>query len=907
MSTIIARISIWSNNPHLQSLLIQSSYNPSLQFSDYKKTSTNPYVLAIIQLNKDLGDISQRLISIYDHCRIKNQKLSVVIVHGETVFREKNLYFTQLLDQLGGGSPVHRLVFVKDIYHESLLDSETWLESYILESLLTKKINISSKGENQLYPLSVRDFITGLQKILFLSSTSGKAFWMVGDSITDLDLAYLIKKNLEDSDEQYEIEATAANYLGSDLTSLGNQSRASLNWEPVGDFSMDLRRAIQRLDEDRSKLMTSLHHLDIASKQTNFFKLTKTREFLEKLLDRYKHKKGRLKAIENSSELIKKIFEYSLALVALVYLLVTVSFITFTSMSLINQEKSLNFARNADTSSSVKALTVSSTFAKIGESSYSFVSPVFSLLAPTFHEKNHNLFVFLHYSQSSLENLQQTVSLAEKIYESLGNPSININYNDASLALRSNLSQIYENINQIRLITEKGKLPAFLENKLEASPEFKNISLIEQQVTQILKSSELIPAFLVGDSPKNVVILFQNSNELRSTGGVVDYLLALVMEQGRVVSRNIYNASEIDNLLTTKISAPPLINLYTGLESWQTRDLNYNPDFSLTASNFSAVIEQSLKFKPDIILAVNESLMVSLLEEDKGILLNGQNITSEIFKVELPKTSPNPLYSQLIDHYLDKIFNHRLSLLSLGRVIAKQSLENQILFWSVDDNIEKTIVGQSFSGVIFPHVCNSAIPGSVSCLAETTYLNESNFALVPVGSDLKKKVTHTVTFAQDSVVHEYLIDYQFTKEFNNLNRDLNEIIQLYAPTASTLEEVGVNGKNVASNSIQRQQHGPLERFEIPISLKFNIDNHITIKFISPLTGIFRLPFAYSITEYRQPGVSPNNGNIDLVIKTPDSARAALITSPAVSLPGSFTYTYPPTTSSFGISFEPKHP
>lgn len=893
MSAAFAKTAVWSNNPDFQALLTKSSFTKSVRFVDYKSTVDCPYLLLLIDLCSDLNDISQKIISIYDSARKARQKLAVVISHGEKIDSEKNLYFSQVLDRLAGEAPLHRLVFVKDLYQENFLQSDTWLEKYLLESLINRKIVISGKGENLYYPLSFQDLVGGLQKIYFLSGTAGKSFWLVGDPFTDLDLAYLLKKNLDDIDDQFEIEATGVNYTELNLNSLGNQTRAILNWEPVDDFTQSLKKAVKRMGEDKTLLLSKLHQKTTAPKHSW------GKNFLQR-------KKGtRKKAIETSRELITRIGEIIFISAAGLYLIITLSFVVFTALGLTSLEKSLTKARAGDITASVRTLESSVSYSKIGEISYTFVSPVLALLAPNFHEKNHNLFVFLDYSQSSLENLQQTYLLAEKVYLSIGNTNENLNYLDISLALESNLSQVYENINQIRLLTQSGKLPELLDRKLQANPEFKNISLVEQQITQLLKTVELMPAFLAGDTAKNIIILFQNSQELRSTGGTVDYVLSVVLDHGRLVSRNLYSAGELDSLILENLFAPPLVNLYTGSEKWHLRDLNYNPDFVSTATNFSVVINKSLNLKPDIILAVNESLLIDFLKEDQGIILNGQNVTDVSFKAELPAVSPSPLYQQLIDFYLDSVLEHKLSLITLGRVLTRQSLTGQLLFWTADEVLENSIVHQSFSGAIFTHSCHSAIPGGLPCHSETTYLNESNFSLVPVGSDLKRKITHQVSLLPSGTRHKYIVDYVFIREFTGLNRDLSSIIQLYAPEGSYLDQVTVNGKTISSKSILSQKENLLERFQIPVSLLFNQDNRLEISFFSPSGKSLQIPFAYSLTEYRQPGLTAGESDVELSLEIPPSSRASLITAPAVSAPGGFNFVYPDKTATFGLVLEPK--
>jgi hypothetical protein len=89
-----------------------------------------------------------------------------LILHGEKIDSEKNLYFQDLLNKLGGGQPLHRLVIIRDLFQSTLLYSETFLEKYVLEAIAERKISISKKGENIFFPISFAD-LTGCLKNFF--------------------------------------------------------------------------------------------------------------------------------------------------------------------------------------------------------------------------------------------------------------------------------------------------------------------------------------------------------------------------------------------------------------------------------------------------------------------------------------------------------------------------------------------------------------------------------------------------------------------------------------------------------------------------------------------------------------------------------------------------------------------
>ena len=896
------KIAVWSNNSFLEESFVGQLTSPDISFNHYKDSTSAPYTLIIIDLLKNLKDISQKVIDFYDRARKQDQKLTVILIHGEIIDTEKNIYFTDFLTDLGSDKSLHRLVFVKDLFQASLLYTETSLEKYVLEAIDSRKIIISEKGENTYYPISLSDLITSLKKIFYLQGTAGKNFWILGDPVTDLEIAYLIKKYLEDTEgPEFEIEATASNNKSSlDLNSLGYQSRVLLNWDPKEEFPVVLKEAVYRLKEDRSLLLTKLHHNQKEARYPRLKKIGKYLNSLKKIIDHLKFKKGTREKIETGPELLKKILEYSIATISFVYLILSLIFVSFTTLSLKYLENTLSDLRRGDTSLSVSHLNQSKIFSKIGKGSYSIVSPAVSIFAGSIHEKNYNLFVFLDYSQASLVSLQQTYQLAENIYQTIGGESSARFYEDSSLALRSNLTQIYENLNQIRLLSNRGKLPQILEKKLNSNSEFNNIELIEQQITDLLKTVELLPAFLAGDSAKNIIVLFQNSQEVRSTGGTIDYVLALVMDQGKIVSKNLYRNDEIDSLGIGVVAAPPMVRQLTGEGEWKTRDLNYNPDFPQTAVNISWFLDKFLKIKPDIILAVNDRFISDLLQEDKGILLNGRNVTSDIFHKEIASESTSELYRDLISHYIDRILGHQLSLSSLGRIIAKQSAENQILFWSVDSNIEKSIVSQRYSGAIFPHACHGGLSNSGSCVVQTTYYNESNFSLIPLTEKPQRKILHRVWIEKNQIKHRYQVQYQLKEEIINQIQHLSMVVQLYAPENSMLDRITLDNREILLNNILRQKDNQMERFQIPFSMSLNGTHDFAIDFITPLTPSDDMSLAYTFSEYFQPGMIDQN--IELEVNFPEVFRPSIITGAVTSGKNSLNLVLTPKNASFGVGF-----
>jgi hypothetical protein len=150
------------------------------------------------------------------------------------------------------------------------------------------------------------------------------------------------------------------------------------------------------------------------------------------------------------------------------------------------------------------------------------------------------------------------------------------------------------------------------------------------------------------------------------------------------------------------------------------------------------------------------------------------------------------------------------------------------------------------------------------------------------------------------VLHEYLVQYQFSENLSDLNQTLSELIQLYAPAGTVLDQILLDDKSVSLRLATQQRDNELERFQIPISLSANQPHSLILKFSTLLAKPVLLPFAYSLTEYRQPGLL--NQYTELNIKIPDKARPAAITGQVTSGQNNLGVVLPPKTSTFGVSF-----
>lgn len=866
-------ISITCNNSEIEKILLENKIHSEIKFVNHKKDN-NFYHIFFIDLAKDLTHVSQDLIQIYSHCRKNDSKLGVVILHKGDIDIEKNHYFQKMLDDLGGERPLHRLIYTKDLYQTTSSIPATFLDIFLYEAITLRKINISKKGENLLFPLSLHDFVDAVVKSLFLSNTSGKNIWVLGDSLSDLELSYLLKKiTAEKEKDELEINANNDNDPKSiTLQTIGNKTRIDLNWQPKNEIIDDLKKIVALYTNSQSV------------EQRPILKENPIHTFINWLYKPRQKKETRLPTIKN---ILKKVIVLSLEIL----LILIGTFVIVTGISLKQIENSTKEALNGNLNKSVSILNSSMKFKEVGESILLPLSPLTNIVSPNGTEKLFNLYSFIGYAGTSLKNLQQTYVIAENLLHSLNNPETKINYADLSLALHSNLSQVYENLSQINFLSSKNKLPVFLNKRLKENSQFNNLSKLESQIAQFIKVTDIIPAILSGDKPKTLLLLLQNSQLLQPNGGATDFYLLITIKNGELISKKYFTEEEINKLYQDVDSIQNKNKRFSIATPLALKKIAQDPDFSKASNNISSYFEKATKVKLDFVIAINDILLQNLLLEEKSEIVNN-------FKMEIVTSSGSAIYKDLADQYLERLFNHDISLPVIGRTLAKTIGDNHIFIWSADKNTERLISSQSFSGVIYPHSCSVGLISGQSCQTETTYLSESFPDNLRQNLWESRQVKHTINITGNSIDHEYQIDYK-PHQTTPIYPSIQTTFHLYLPSSSTLNQILLNGLPSSMGAVEKVIEGSFDHYIIPQILSNDQNATIVIKATTKINHTVSLPYSYSITEYRQPGTL--DSGITLKISYPENLRVFVVTSPFTANPSQMSLDLPRHTSTFGFT------
>lgn len=89
------------------------------------------------------------------------------------------------------------------------------------------------------------------------------------------------------------------------------------------------------------------------------------------------------------------------------------------------------------------------------------------------------------------------------------------------------------------------------------------------------------------DEPQKYLVLFQNDNELRPTGGFLTAYAIITVDKGVVNSEKSDDIYELDQKFTKKIAIPTVLGKYLTTEKYyHLRDMNISPDFKTSMEEF---------------------------------------------------------------------------------------------------------------------------------------------------------------------------------------------------------------------------------------------------------------------------------------------------------------------------------
>ena len=298
--------------------------------------------------------------------------------------------------------------------------------------------------------------------------------------------------------------------------------------------------------------------------------------------------------------------------------------------------------------------------------------------------------------EKTLAQLPKNASTADKARELL----------ETVRALEPNLADIKTSLAHI----DTNDVPAEARTRLPAIIAL--VTAVHRDMQTIGNTTEALLALLGTNRPARFLVLFQNDEELRPTGGFIGSFGILDIANGSIKKFEVPStgAYAVQGQLTAYLRAPePLHTINTRFEF---QDANWFPDFPASAETVMRLYELAHGATVDGVIAVNTQILEGLLDilgpqirtRDQSIIADDTvvaQIYADIQKNKAAGIAPKQLIAALGPHLIQQLTNAApTEIIQLVQLFNTARNRKDILVYAKDESAEKELRALAWDGAI---------------------------------------------------------------------------------------------------------------------------------------------------------------------------------------------------------------
>jgi hypothetical protein len=161
------------------------------------------------------------------------------------------------------------------------------------------------------------------------------------------------------------------------------------------------------------------------------------------------------------------------------------------------------------------------------------------------------------------------------------------------------------------------------------APQFAAVERYVPLATSGLAFVQRLPTLLGAESPRTYLILTQNDDELRPTGGYINAAGHIILDQGRIAEFNIQDSYDVDRISEDYPFPPQPLYQYLAGDYWVLRDANWSPDFPTAARQAIEFYAMGQGVTANGVIALDQQGLAQLLTAIEPINVDGNLVTSK--------------------------------------------------------------------------------------------------------------------------------------------------------------------------------------------------------------------------------------------------------------------------------------
>ncbi len=285
---------------------------------------------------------------------------------------------------------------------------------------------------------------------------------------------------------------------------------------------------------------------------------------------------------------------------------------------------------------------------------------------------------------------------------------------------------------------------------------------------------QVLPEMLGNDGRQTYLLVAQNEDELRATGGFISGAGIVVIEDGNILSIDFENANLVDDWTNKPYGFPPLpFYEFMGMDIFLFRDANFWPDFPTSAETMMQLYSYGQDVPLNGVIAFNQKFVQLLLEatgpihiSELDITVNSNNVIEAMRQewgpsdgqadwVQQRKAFMGPFANGFISHINSDLLS--MDLKKIGENIHTAVGQRDLQFYMRDPSVAQSLAKAGWDGRL------TAFPDQ-----DYLMLVETNLGFNKVNAAVDRSVSYEVTLDERGAASAFTtIDYSHTGDIVN--------------------------------------------------------------------------------------------------------------------------------------------
>ncbi len=227
----------------------------------------------------------------------------------------------------------------------------------------------------------------------------------------------------------------------------------------------------------------------------------------------------------------------------------------------------------------------------------------------------------------------------------------------------------------------------------------------------VANSARLLPGMLGADGPRNYLLLVQNPDELRATGGLVGALALLHAENG-AVSMVAQSPGTALGPWAQQVGAIPVgtVGLYGPLIGRRMQDANLTPDFPLAAATSARMWTETFGGSVDGVVTIDPVVLSGLLRATGPVkLATGDTLTdgnaiplllSEVYRRYPVPADQDAFFASVSSAVFGRVADGAADGKELVKSLVSAGASRRVLVWSAHPAEQKVLEETSLAGLL---------------------------------------------------------------------------------------------------------------------------------------------------------------------------------------------------------------